>query len=108
MIAAGNIFADVPSNLPAEQITSLLNTPHARIERIVSHGHASPPGFWYDQGKDEWVIVLDGAAEILFESEARPRALKRGDYVHIPAHVRHRVTSTDAARPTVWLAVHAG
>lgn len=107
MIAAGNIFADVPSRLPAEQIVSLFTTPHVRIERIVSHGHSSPPDFWYDQDKDEWVIVLEGAAEILFEGEPKPRKLQRGDYVHIPAHVRHRVTSTDPAAPTVWLAVHA-
>lgn len=107
MIESGNLFAGVPTNLPAEQITLLLKTPNVRIERIVSHGHASPKDFWYDQSEAEWVIVLEGTAAILFDGESAPRTLRRGDYVHIPAHVRHRVTSTDAAAPTVWLAVHA-
>jgi hypothetical protein len=30
-----------------ELFTTLLNTGNVRIERIVSHGHASPEGFWY-------------------------------------------------------------
>lgn len=38
-----------------------------RIERIISHGHASPEGFWYDQGQSEWVVVLKGAARLQFE-----------------------------------------
>ena len=106
MIEAGNIFADVPTHHPAEEITPLLTKPNVRIERIVSHGHSSAPGFWYDQDEAEWVIVLDGAAEILFEGEATPRILKRGDYLFIPAHARHRVDSTDTVTPTVWVAVH--
>lgn len=107
MTATGNIFADIPADLPEEQTIPLLRTPHVRIERIVSHGHENPPGFWYDQDEDEWVIVLQGSAAILFDGESAPRPLKRGDYVHIPAHRRHRVTATDTAVPTVWLAVHA-
>jgi cupin 2 domain-containing protein len=106
MIESGNLFAGVPDTLAAEQFTTLLTTPSVRIERIVSRGHTSPPGFWYDQPQAEWVIVLAGAADILFESEPEPRTLKRGDYVHIPAHAKHRVISTDAGEPTVWLAVH--
>jgi cupin 2 domain-containing protein len=106
MIESGNLFADIPARLPAEQFTPLLTTPHVRVERIVSRGHASPPGFWYDQPQAEWVIVLAGSAAIAFEGEASPRTLKRGDYLHIPAHARHRVTWTDSAEPTVWLAVH--
>jgi cupin 2 domain-containing protein len=106
MIESGNLFADIPERLPAEQVTPLLTTPNVRIERIVSHCHASPPDFWYDQPQAEWVIVLAGSAAIAFEGEASPRRLKRGDYLHIPAHVRHRVTTTDPTGPTVWLAVH--
>ena len=77
-----------------------------RIERIVSTGQASPPGFWYDQDRPEWVIVLAGSAAVLFESETTPRTLKRGDYLHIPAHARHRVEWTDKNEPTIWIAVH--
>ena len=59
-----------------------------------------------DQDEAEWVVVLAGSDGLLFEGEAEPRILKPGDYVHIPAHARHRVAWTDAGRPTVWLAVH--
>jgi len=105
-IPTGNVFADIPAALPAELFTPLLDAPNVRIERIVSLGHASPPGFWYDQPQAEWVIVLLGAAAILFEGEASPRTLRRGDYLHIPAHAKHRVAWTEADAPTVWLAVH--
>ena len=106
MIATGNVFADIPERLAAEEITPLLTSPHARIERIVSYGQASPPGFWYDQPDSEWVVVLAGAAGVRFEGEAETRRLGRGDYLHIPAHARHRVEWTAAQEPTVWLAVH--
>lgn len=102
----GNIFAGIPAFLPEEQFTALLSTPNGRIERIVSRGHRSPPGFWYDQPDAEWVLLLSGAAAIAFEGEAAPRQLSPGDHVHIPAHVRHRIEWTDDAQPTVWLAVH--
>jgi len=105
---AGNLFVDLPTSLAAEQFTALLTTPHLRIERIVSTGQASPPGFWYDQDRAEWVLVLAGSAGLMIEGEAAPRVLAPGDYLHIPAHTRHRVEWTDAAQPTVWLAVHHG
>ena len=49
----GNLFADVPPRLTQEEITTLLASPVLRIERIVSHGPASTPGFWYDQPQAE-------------------------------------------------------
>lgn len=106
MIEGGNLFEGVPANLPAEQSTALLAAPNVRIERIVSRGHASPADFWYDQDKPEWVVVLAGSAAIRFEGEPAPRPLKRGDYLHIPAHMRHRIEWTATDEPTIWLAVH--
>ncbi len=106
MIEAGNLFAGLPDALAGEQVTAIVAKPQARIERIVSCGQASPPGFWYDQDFDEWVVVLAGSAGLLIEGEASPRSLAPGDYVHLPAHVRHRVAWTDRTRATVWLAVH--
>jgi cupin 2 domain-containing protein len=103
---SGNIFDHVPERLDEEQITELLTAPDLRIERIVSTGQASPPGFWYDQDRPEWVVVLQGSAGLLFEGESEPRALACGDHVLIPAHARHRVAWTDPERPTIWLAVH--
>lgn len=105
-ITAGNIFEPVASNAPGEQLTALLTTTNLRLERIVSHAHASPEGFWYDQEWAEWVIVLKGSAGLHFEGESAPRVLSPGDHVDIPAHARHRVAWTDAQEPTVWLALH--
>jgi cupin 2 domain-containing protein len=101
-----NIFDGLPERLEEERIDDLVSVPGLRIERIVSTGQASPPGFWYDQDWSEWVMVLSGSAGLRFEGEAEPRRLGPGDHVAIPAHVRHRVEWTDPAQPTVWLAVH--
>jgi cupin 2 domain-containing protein len=98
-----DLFADVPAHVPDELFTTLLDADDVWIERIVSHGHASPEGFWYDQDRHEWVMVLKGAARLRFEDgevEMRP-----GDCVNIPAHTRHRVGWTTPDGPTVWLAV---
>jgi cupin 2 domain-containing protein len=102
----GNLLADVPEQLAQEQITTLLAAGALRIERIVSRGQASPPGFWYDQPQAEWVIMLAGRAELRFEHDAARRRMERGDWVHIPAHRRHRVEWTDPTQTTIWLAVH--
>jgi cupin 2 domain-containing protein len=103
---SGNLFAELPQDRMEEQTTELLATPAVKIERIVSHGQASPEGFWYDQDRAEWVILLTGSAKLLFEGEASARTLRPGDYVDIPAHTRHRVEWTDTAHATIWLAVH--
>ncbi len=100
-----NLFQDLPAQLPEERITTLLSAENVRIERIVSHGHSSPEGFWYDQQESEWVVVLQGAARLRFEDEASPTELRSGDFVHIPAHRKHRVDWTIPDEPTVWLAV---
>jgi len=106
MSVPSNIFAGVFPDARAENLTSLLEAANVRIERIVSLGHASPPGFWYDQDQHEWVIVLRGAARLLFEGDVTPVELSAGDYVDIPAHRKHRVEWTKPEEPTVWLAVH--
>ena len=97
-------LADLLPDPGAEQFVELLSRPGLRIERIVSAGQTSPPGFWYDQPQAEWVLVLEGEARLAFEDEPMPRLLKAGDFVDIAPHRRHRVVST--AAPTVWLAVH--
>jgi cupin 2 domain-containing protein len=101
-----NLFAPLPCFGADEEIAALLTTPNVRIERIVSTGQASPPGFWYDQNESEWVVLLTGGAGLRFDSEATVRELKPGDYLYIPAHARHRVEWTHPSEPTVWLAVH--
>jgi cupin 2 domain-containing protein len=103
-----NLFADLPEHLPAELFTPVLAATNIRIERIVSHGHASPEGFWYDQGQHEWVIVLKGAARLRFKEDPRPVEMRPGDFVNIPAHKKHRVEWTTPDEPTIWLAAHYG
>ena len=104
MIVASNLFTDLPRQLPVELCTTLLQAADVQIERIVSHGHASPEGFWYDQDQDEWVLVLQGAARIRFEDGIVE--MKPGDFINIPAHRRHRVEWTTPDELTIWLAVH--
>jgi len=87
-------------------VDRLIDGPKVRIVRIVSTGQASPPGFWYDQSDDEFVVLLSGAARLRFENGDLSLDLKPGDWVEIPAHTRHRVEWTQAEPPTVWLAVH--
>lgn len=100
-----NLFADVPTELAAELLQSLVERPGLRIERIVSHGHASPEGFWYDQAEHEWVAVLAGAAKLRLVDPDELLTLKPGDFVAIPAHRKHRVEWTTPDEPTIWLAV---
>jgi cupin 2 domain-containing protein len=100
-----NLFGDLPGDLPEELIEPLVRAGAVRVERIVSRGHASPPGFWYDQPRPEWVVLLAGAARLRFEGEG-PVELRPGDHLSIPAGRRHRVEWTTPDGPTVWLAVH--
>ena len=102
-----NILSSIPESLSRELIESLLDTGNVRIERIVSRGHRSPEIGWYDQDEDEWVLVLEGSGLIAFEDGA-DILLEKGDYLNIPAHVKHRVAWTDPTRDTIWLAVFHG
>jgi len=100
-----NIFESIPDDLEDEIADLLVQNEKVQIERIVSKGHASPATGWYDQEKDEWVIVLKGAAIIVFENDSEIK-LEKGDYLNIPAHTRHKVTWTQTESETVWLAIH--
>jgi cupin 2 domain-containing protein len=102
-----SLFADLPrSTASDEQISELFGRRGLRIERIVSTGQCSPPGFWYDQPDGEWVLLLRGAARLRFADETEARALRPGDFVDIAPYRRHRVDWTDPDLPTVWLAIH--
>jgi len=100
-----NLLHSLPGAKAGESIEALLTRPGLRIERIVSLGQASPPGFWYDQAEGEWILLLAGAARLRFADENESRFLGPGDWLDIAPHRRHRVDWTDPATPTVWLAV---
>lgn len=102
----GNLLSALPEPSSLESFQDIISRSGCRIERILSWGHASPPGFWYDQDWDEWVLILHGRAVLAIEGFPDARQLQPGDHCMIPAGTRHRVESTDAGGPTVWLAIH--
>jgi len=101
-----NLFADLPRTLTDERFEFLVDSGRVRLERIVSTGHTTSAGQWFDQDTNEWVAVLRGRARLRFEDEAELRTLGPGDFLLIRAHRRHRVEWTDPDEPTVWLALH--
>jgi len=106
--ATGRIVPLLAGDCPApgeEHSALLLQRPQLRLERIHSCQAVSPPGFWYDQAETEWLLLLQGTARLRFADEAAERCLQPGDSLWIEAHRRHRVTATDAAPGTIWLAL---
>lgn len=102
-----NLFSGLPEGRLSDEVyRTLFDQDGVRIERIVSTGQSSPPGFWYDQEYRECVLLLAGAARLRFGDETGERTLKPGDFLVIPPHRRHRVEWTDPDQTTVWLAIH--
>jgi cupin 2 domain-containing protein len=105
-ISSKNIFKDIPVNMTEELVEIISETDNIRIERIASRAHSSPNDFWYDQEKNEYVIILKGKAGLAFEDRDDVIVIGPGDYLDIPAHVRHRVEWTDTEEDTIWLAIY--
>ena len=108
-----NFFTDGIDGIPmsdfrkrgAEERSEVIwRAAHGRVERIVSRGYASPPGFWYDQAEEELVLVLQGSAGVRVDDEGILE-LGSGDWIVIPAHRRHRVEWTSTEPACVWLCV---
>jgi cupin 2 domain-containing protein len=100
-----NIFK-LPLLIPEEEIFEpLLSTENVLIERIISTGQTTPMGEWYDQERDEWVILLQGEAEISYGDNSRI-TLKSGDYILLKAHQKHRLEYSSKEPPCIWLAIH--
>ncbi len=74
-----NILKNIPKNLPDELVDILAEGKKFRLERVVSKGHTSPKGFWYDQVENEFILLLKGEAEVLFKDDAKPIRLSEGD-----------------------------
>jgi len=100
-----NIYDNFPKELKEESFEEILSTKDFNLERIISEGHASPPDFWYDQNKNEFVLLLKGKAKLSFE-DGRKIELNPGDYLLINAHQKHRVDWTDPTQKTFWLTIH--
>ncbi|WP_013325172.1 cupin domain-containing protein [Gloeothece verrucosa] len=100
-------FLKIPAILPDEEyFQTILSNQNLKIERIISRGQTTPEDQWYDQERDEWVILLQGEAELSYQDGSKIR-LKGGDYLLIPAHEKHRVDYTSIDPPCIWLAIHA-
>lgn len=106
LMKPNNIFADIPDRIPDEIFEDLAGSKNLKIERIISKGHSSPKKNWYDQDRNEWIILLKGSAGLLFKGSDQSVRLNPGDYLNIPAHVKHRVEWTDQNQETIWLAIH--
>lgn len=102
---SGNIFSDNQiSPAEPEKFSEIFNGT-IRIEKILSCGHTTEEGKWYDQQEDEWVVLLSGNAILEFADNST-LDMKSGDYLFIPAHKKHRVTFTSNEPACLWLAVH--
>ena len=88
-----------------EYIETLISSHSIRVERIISRGHVSAGGSWYDQEQDEWVALLQGDARLVFD-DGSILELRAGDQTLIAAHRRHRVEYTSSVPPCVWLTIH--
>lgn len=99
-----NIFQLPNSPGQIELIETLLEQDGVLIERIISTGQITPPGEWYDQEQNEWLIVLQGEGELSYEDDSRIK-LTTGDYLLIPAHQKHRVEYTSTKPPCIWLTI---
>lgn len=100
---SGSVFSNIAEAGEEEQFDLLLKSPNCRIDRIISSGHSSPKGFWYDQENDEFVLLLQGEAVLEFEDHMV--SLKSGDYLHIPKNCKHRLESSSIEPVCIWLCV---
>lgn len=115
-----SLFANIPNDLSAEVFEDIVKSDNVRIERIISNGQTSPEHGWYNQDQNEWVIVIKGRAQLIFENPLDNSVdspvnhsdknqtvvdLNVGDYINIPSHTKHKVSYTDTTQPTIWLAV---
>ena len=100
-----NIYSDIPKHIPDEIFEEILRSDTVKIERIISKGHGTPRGVWYDQTQNEWVILLKGKAKLMFEGNAELIEMNPGDYMYIPAHCKHRVEYTEPDKETLWLTI---
>lgn len=101
-----NLYTDIPEQLPDELFQTLWRNQNLRVERIVSKGHCSEPGQWYNQDWDEWVVLLRGGAKLEF-ADGQWLELQPGDYLLLEARQKHRVVCTDPDTETIWLAIHS-
>jgi cupin 2 domain-containing protein len=101
-----SLSKSLPEVLNEEVFETLLSRPGIHLERILSKGQKTPEGTWYDQSEDEWVLLIQGRAQLCIEGQNALVHLAAGDSLWLPAHCRHRVEWTDPNEHCIWLALH--
>jgi cupin 2 domain-containing protein len=94
-----NIFLNERLPADGELFETILKEKNVVIEKILSSNII--PDKEYLQDHDEWVMVVDGEAEILIDNKVT--TLSAGDYIFIKSKVPHKVLKT--SNGTIWLAV---
>ena len=97
-----NLFTPNVKGVTQEQFETLFQTPDIHIEKITSHGQTSSQ--WYEQDRNEWVVLIEGEGILLFEKDSQKVHLKKGEHIYISKMKKHKVIYTSS--PTVWLAIH--
>lgn len=96
-----NLFDISKLPLKEEVTTILAKNKNVRIEQIISTGQVSD---WFDQDKTEFLVLLDGTAELEYEN-GKIVTLIKGDTLLINPHQKHRVVYTSNDPPCNWLCV---
>jgi cupin 2 domain-containing protein len=100
MIKLNNIFEDIPKKITGEIVKRLLSSKKFMIERVVSAA-SNLPSHVYNQKEGEFVMLIDGYAELEFQKQIVK--MRKGDYINIPPHSKHRILKTD--KNTQWLCI---
>ena len=95
-----NIFNHEKIPISGEIFQILLKRKDIVIEKIISSNLI--PDKEYIQDHDEWVLLIDGHAELLMDNKVI--TLTQGDYLFIESGVSHKVLTT--TKGTLWLAIH--
>jgi cupin 2 domain-containing protein len=88
--------------MSGEYIEQVIDVGGVVIEQILSGVVDRPVD--YDQDHDEWVVLLEGTAEL--EMNGERLLLESGDWVLLPRRTPHRLIRT--TRGTNWIAVRLG
>ncbi len=94
-----NLYNLPHPSLDTEHFQTLFHNPSFKIEAIRSH--LTQPGKWYDQEEDEWVILIQGSAQLQVNDKIL--TLTHGDSLFLPKHTPHQVLNT--SEDALWLGV---
>ncbi|MDD2370094.1 MAG: cupin domain-containing protein [Sulfuricurvum sp.] len=99
MIHIDNLYKGTKPTENYEIFSTLFHNETLKIESIRSN--MKRPGELYDQDQDEWVLLLEGEAQLEIADEIRN--ISPGDYLFLPKHTLHRVIST--SENALWLCI---